>query len=346
MNRREFSAYVLSCLGATSAAMAGDTVRVDLLGTIRAPEQWEPRRKAILAAMQEAMGPLPSPKQRPPLDLEVVQTVDAGDVVRKLVRYTPEPGDRVPAYLLIPKRRTGPRPAALCLHQTIAVGKAEPVGLGDNPELAYGLELARHGYVALAPDYPNFGTYRFDAYAAGYASATMKGIWNHIRAVDVLQSLSEVDDRRIACIGHSLGGHNSLFVAAFEPRIGAVASSCGFNSFAKYYGGDLTGWSHAGYMPRIASRYGKDPKRMPFDFPEVLAAIAPRPVFVCAPRRDANFEISGVEDCLRAAAPVYRLLGAAGKLEAVHPDCEHSFPAAERQRAYRFFDQALGVGTS
>ena len=91
---------------------------------------------------------------------------------------------------------------------------------------------------------------------------------------------------------------------------------------------------------------GKDPKRMPFDFPEVLAAIAPRPVFVCAPRRDANFEISGVEDCLRAAAPVYRLLGAAGKLEAVHPDCEHSFPAAERQRAYRFFDQALGVGTS
>ena len=85
-------------------------------------------------------------------------------------------------------------------------------------------------------------------------------------------------------------------------------------------------------MPRIASRYGKDPKRMPFDFPDVLAAIAPRPVFVCAPRRDANFELAGVEDCLRAAGSVYQLLGASGKLEAVHPDCEHSFPADQRRQ--------------
>ena len=50
-------------------------------------------------------------------------------------------------------------------------------------------------------------------------SATMKGIVNHRRAVDLLASLPEVDPRRIGVIGHSLGGHNSLFVAAFDPRI-------------------------------------------------------------------------------------------------------------------------------
>jgi hypothetical protein len=83
-----------------------------------------------------------------------------------------------------------------------------------------------------------------------------------------------------------------------------VVTSCGFNAFAKYYGGDLTGWSSDKYMPRIAERYGKDPKRMPFDFTELLGAIAPRPVFINAPTGEDNFEVSGVKDCLAAARPV------------------------------------------
>jgi predicted dienelactone hydrolase len=82
-----------------------------------------------------------------------------------------------------------------------------------------------------------------DVYAAGYVSATMKGIWNHMRALDVLTMLPEVDSERFAVIGHSLGGHNALFLAAFDTRIKAVVSSCGFNSFFAYNGGDLTGWS-------------------------------------------------------------------------------------------------------
>ena len=70
---------------------------------------------------------------------------------------------------------------------------------------------------------------------AAYESGTMKGIWNHIRAVDLLESLPEVDPDRIGVIGHSLGGHNALFVAAFDQRIRAVVSSCGFNAFEDYY---------------------------------------------------------------------------------------------------------------
>ena len=193
----------------------------------------------------------------------------------------------------------------------------------------------------MAPDYPNFGDYQIDVYARGYISATMKGIWNHIRAVDLLQSLPEVDGARLGCIGHSLGGHNSLFVAAFDERLQVVVTSCGFNSFFKYYGGDLTGWSHAGYMPRIATEYGCDPARMPFDFTEVLAALAPRRVFINAPQHDDNFDRSGVRDCLTAAGPVYDLFQASKHLVAVHPDCEHDFPPEVRQTAYAFIDETL-----
>jgi hypothetical protein len=142
-------------------------------------------------------------------------------------------------------------------------------------------------------------------------------------------------------IGHSLGGHNALFVAVFEPRLKAVVTSCGFNSFFKYQDGDLTGWSHAGYMPRIAAEFGRDAKQMPFDFTEVLAALAPRPVFVNAPRGDSNFELSGVQDCFAAARPVYGLFHASDRLVIETPDVGHDFPPDVRERAYAWLEAVL-----
>jgi dienelactone hydrolase len=204
------------------------------------------------------------------------------------------------------------------------------------------VELARRGYVTLAPDYPYFGDSKdANPYALGYASATMKGIWNHMRCVDLLQSLPEVDGQRIGCIGHSLGGHNTLFVTAFDPRIKAAVSNCGFTSFPKYYKGDLTGWSSDKYMPRIARVYGKDPQRMPFDFAEVLAAIAPRAVLVVAPLHDDNFDVSGVRDCVAAARPVFELLGHKDHLAAIYPDSTHEFTDEARHAAYEFLDREL-----
>jgi dienelactone hydrolase len=310
--------------------------------TIRTPEDWKIRRRHILGNFEKVAGPYPGAAKRVPLDVRIEGEEDLGGVVRKKLTYAAEPGDRVPAYLLVPKGLRGRAPAVLCPHQTNPRGKEEPAGIpGGNPDMAIALELARRGYVTLAPDYPGFGEYRIDVYAMGYASATMKGIWNHVRAVDLLQSLPEVDPDRIGCAGHSLGGHNSIFAALYDPRIRAVVTSCGFTAFPKYYGGDLTGWSHKGYMPRIASVYGKDPARMPFDFPELLAALAPRPVFINAPLRDANFEVSGVDDCVRAGRPVFALLGARDALTILHPDLEHAFPSAEREAAWDFFDRVL-----
>jgi len=95
-------------------------------------------------------------------------------------------------------------------------------------------------------------------------------------------------------------------------------------------------------MPRIASDYGCEPGRMPFDFTELLAALAPRPVFVNAPIQDANFELSGVHDCLVAARPVYRLFAAEDALVARHPDAGHSFPRETREEAYAWLDRVLG----
>ncbi len=308
---------------------------------IRRSAEWQHRRHHILLNMQKVAGAFPEASRRIPLDLQVLEEEDLGDVLRKEITFAAEPGSRVHAYLLFPKNIVGQAPAALCLHQTTPRGKEEPAGVSANPNLAYALELAKRGYVAIAPDYPNFGDDATDPFALGYDSATMKGIWNHQRAVDVLVSLQQVDPERIASIGHSLGGHNSIFAALFDARIRAVVTSCGFTSFKKYYGGDLTGWSHQGYMPKIATVYNKDPERMPFDFTGLLGVLAPRPVFINAPLRDDNFEVSGVDDCVRAAQPVYELFGKRDAILVVHPDIGHSFPPKIREQAYKFLDKAL-----
>lgn len=307
---------------------------------VRSKKDWHIRRAHVLEGMQQVMGALPAKVSSAPA-VTVVEEHAEERYVRRKIRYEAETGDWVPAWLLLPKAK-GRRPAVVCCHQTTRIGKDEPVGLGGKPNLRYAQELAERGFVTIAADYPNFGEYTMDVYAKGYVSASMKGIVNHMRAVDLLQSMAEVDARKIGVCGHSLGGHNSLFLAAFDTRVKCAVTSCGFNSFPKYFGGNITGWSHKGYMPRIAEVYGKDPKKMPFDFPEVLGAIAPRGLFINAPKRDSNFEVSGVEDCVASARPVYeKIFHHKERLVVEYPDAEHDFPVETRHRGYAFLERML-----
>jgi dienelactone hydrolase len=310
--------------------------------TIKSPKDWQVRRRHILAHMQAVMGPLPKPKKPVPLEMRVLETATVGTLKRLKISYHTDSRDRrVSAYLFLPEG-TAKRPAVLCLHQTTAIGKKEPAGLGGKPNLHYALHLARRGYVTLAPDYPSFGDYQYDFDPKrGYVSGTMKAVYDNIRAVDLLQSLPQVDGDRIGCIGHSLGGHNTMFTAAFEPRIKALVSNCGFTRFHKYYGGKLRGWTSQRYMPLIATRYKNDPDLVPFDFTEIVATFAPRPFLASSPLRDSNFEVSGVKDAIRSAKPVYKLFGKAGHLRANYPDCAHDFPPDVRKVAYEFLDRYL-----
>jgi dienelactone hydrolase len=310
---------------------------------IKTVADWEIRRRHILANMQLAMGPLPDRTKLAPLGLRELEAVKSGDVFRKKIEYTTEPGYRLRAYLFVPPRADGQKlPTVLCLHQTTKIGKEEPAGLGGNPNLHYALHLAQRGYVTLAPDYPSFGErdYDFDS-SHGYVSGTMKAIWDNMRGIDLLAGLEEVDGERIGCIGHSLGGHNTMFTAVFDTRIKALVSNCGFTRFHKYYEGKLAGWTSARYMPRIASVYENKPDSVPFDFTEIVAAFAPRPFLTSSPVRDSNFEVSGVRETITAAMPIYKLYGKPDNLQANYPDSEHDFPAEAREVAYRFFDRHL-----
>jgi dienelactone hydrolase len=297
------------------------------------------RRSQIMRQMELVMGELPTSQQRVPLDVQVERVEAADKYTRIKLSYAAEPGDRVPAWLLIPDGLTSAAPGMLCLHPThYELGKDQLLGLGGKPSRFYAHELAQRGMVCLVPDYPGFGEYKWElADHEQYASTTMKAIWNNLRGIDLLESLPCVKVDSIGCLGHSLGGHNALYTAAFDVRVRAVMSSCGFNTFADYYGGNLKGWTSKVYMPRIASQYGSDPQRLPFDFPEVLAAIAPRPLLVNAPLHDANFAVEGVRKCEAAVSTVYKLLGKQDNMTFLYPDAEHDFPDDIRQQTYDWF---------
>ena len=311
---------------------------------VQTAADWAHRREHILAHMQTVMGELPDPSLRVPLDVKVLEEVTTEKYIRKKVTFASEPGDRVPAYLLIPHNLQGKAPAMLCLHQTTRIGKGEPAGLGGRPTWNDANELAKRGYVCIVPDYPSFGDYQYDFAQPrkSYISGSMKAIWNNLRAVDLLESLPRVDKSRIGCIGHSLGGHNALFTSVFDLRIRAVVTSCGFTAFHQYYGGKLRGWTSDRYMPRIRELYRNDPDRVPFECYEVVAALAPRVFFSSSPLHDSNFDVRGVKKAIPKAREIYKLLGQPNALHLRTPDSEHDFPTEVRHESYRIIDQTLG----
>lgn len=320
---------------------------------VRNLSDWQLKRKQIIEGMEQAMGKLPDRKHLPALNVQVTDSLAEPDHVRYTIRFTVAPNEILPAYLYIPRQQGKPQklPAMLVLHGTSALGKGAVSGIDPKPNRAYAKELAQRGYVVIAPDYPSFGDLKdYDFENDRYQSGTMKAIFNHMCCIDLLQSRKDVNPRRIGVIGHSLGGHNAIFVGAFDERIKVIVSSCGWTLMEHYnagddvtkkHGGKLGPWAQTRYMPLIRDKYQLDAAKVPFNFDGAIAALAPRPFFSNSPTGDANFDVNGVKEGIAGITEVYRLFKAGDKLQVRYPDAGHDFPPETRQEAYKFIDAAL-----
>ncbi|HVR69863.1 MAG TPA: dienelactone hydrolase family protein [Vicinamibacteria bacterium] len=338
-----------------------DLLRVGAAGVAAAASDLFPARGAAQAATAVSRGARTldrarllrllgaAPAAAPPLAPERVERVDLGDVVREKVTYAVEAGERVPAYLFIPARG-GPRfPAVLCHHQhggQFGVGKDGPAGLGSTPDQHYAIELARRGYVTIAPDALCFGERqdpagkledaayeRFEALHRLTEGKTLQGkyVWDARRALDYLETRPEVDRTRLGMIGHSLGGQETLFTTAADTRIRAAASSCGFGSL-RTLKRDRILHNFALFVPGLAE-HG--------DYGAVLALVAPRPFLVAARTRDPIFPADGIEETVAAAREAYRARGAADRLGTFYEEGPHEFSPALRAAAYAWLDRWL-----
>ncbi len=317
---------------------------------VKTVEDWAKRRAEIVRGMESVMGKLPGDAKRCPLDVKIEEEFVGETYVRRLITYASEPGGRVPAYLLIPKDVLAGKkkaPAVLCLHGTDnVIGHGTVVGLGK-PNRGYALELAQRGYVTLAPNYPLLAKYQPDIKKLGWDSGTLKAVWDNMRGLDLLATLPYVDaSKGFGTIGHSLGGHNSVYTAVFDERLKVVVTSCGLDSYLDYYEGNAKnwdpekGWCQTRYMRKLADYKGRLAD-IPFDFHEMVGALAPRHALIVAPKKDSNFRADSVDRIALAARSIFKLHGAETRLRVEHPDCGHDFPPEMRELAYKLFDHEL-----
>lgn len=347
-------------------------------------------RAQVLCACQEVMGPLRPRTSDTLVPLDIRDEHDAADededderlaasgVSRTKISFMSEAGDRISAYLCMPRASANetsaaPAPAMVCLHGTSG-GDGGIVGVrgsygsygeyygahGDDPGMHYGLELAERGFVTISPDYIFLASRKSEdepqrLQQLGWQGGTIKGIWDHMRAVDVLLELSmadgtpAVDPSRIGSIGCSLGGHNSLFLAAFDTRVKLVVTSCGFDSFitgrcATEPEKQIAAWAQHRYMPKVATVFDSDPHKLPWDFPDLLAIIAPRPVYIHAAADDHNFLAASVRQCVEVAGAAITADGMSPEqcIVACYPPGGHGFPQADRELGYEFVEERLG----
>lgn len=309
---------------------------------------WVRRRSAIERLWREYVGTLPDPV---PASHEVIEEGSLDGVQIQRIRYTAPEHEQVPAYLLTPPGGPQRHPAVLALHQTADMGKDEVIGKGRKT-LQYGLELAQRGYVVLAPDTITRGerihvgdkahdSTRFYADNPGW-TAVGRMATDHRQGISLLQSLATVDPERIGAIGHSLGGYNSFFLAGLDERVGATVCSCGLGMFAE----DPTPerWCRDDFfnhIPRI--RQDLDAGVVPFEWHEILALVAPRPMFIWWTRKDDCFpNADALEAAVNSVHQLYTDLGAGSAMRSLAGDGEHDFPLEARTAAYEFLDDTLG----
>jgi len=252
-------------------------------------------------------------------------------------------GDHVRGLYAVPHKQ--PKGLVLALHQTTEptrIGVDEPFGLSGDPELYYAAELAARGYLVVGVNYPGFGDYDCDPYALGYQSVIGKGLWNHYNLT--LLARERFGHLPMAVVGHSLGGTNALFLAAWWKSPMVVICSAAFTmlqDFAAIHDGTLGRWSRREkYIPCIESLYDNDPKRVPCDFDDLMRDVWPNPLFASVTSGDAIFPIGGARVLIEHTSDYYLRRG---DFEYVESNAPHAFPTQARQRAYSFIDEHIGA---
>lgn len=319
-------------------------------------QTWPAERERIRAGVLKVLGPFPT--NTVPLDARQVLETDCGAYVRRKISIQVQAGDRMPAWLLVPKDLKGRVPAIICFYGTTSgAGKDTTVGLsGAKPgtppsrNRAFAVDMVEAGFVALAPDFlrdgerlpPSGRPYDTTDFYSRFPewSCVGKDIWDTMRAVDYLQTLSFVDSERIGMVGHSYGGHTTIFASALEPRVKAAFASGPVSDFRGHgmHWAVPKGAGNSQSLPNLRPYVLDHSLPMPVEFYEWTALIAPRPLWV---NQAVGERRPHEEENYAAVGQVYEALG---RSECVHYAwCagDHDFPPAARAAAVEWFKHWL-----
>ena len=193
--------------------------------------------------------------------------------------------------------------------------------------LKRGYALASAYYGDLEPDHADgwrdgvrgrIGPSARGAFAPDDWGALAAWAWGLSRALDYLRTLPEIDGNRVAVIGHSRLGKAALWAGAQDERFALVVSNDsgeGGAALARRQFGERTEDITRAFPHWFCARYREYAGResaIPVDQHELLALVAPRPLYVASATEDLWADPRGEFLAAKAAEPVYRLLGKDG----------------------------------
>lgn len=221
-----------------------------------------------------------------------------------------------------------------------------------------GYRVGQHAHIAMAQ--AGFAVFCFDQLGHGtrLEEATLfyqryprwsllgKSVADTLRAVDACRSFDFIDPNRIYVVGYGMGAKVALHAAAMDSRIAGAVSVAGFTPMRldgeeKGTGG-LARWSKwFPLQPRLAAFIGQE-ERVPYDYHEVLAGIAPRPALVVQPTVDYHHDNADVKRVVEEARAVYRLLDAEDRLKYLCVDDYNRFSPNMQQATLSALKELIG----
>ena len=266
-------------------------------------------------------------------------------------------GETVYGYLMVPSRRKGPHPAILYHHQhagNYKRGKKEIITRAyPKLDFATGEALVRRGYVVLCIDAYAFGQRRFQGPAGKNeegaqteASLFKMFLWqgrtlwgmmvrDDLLALNYLLSRPDVDPRRVAAMGMSMGSTRTWWAAALDERIKvAVCVACLTRYQNLIAHGQVNQHGIYYYVPNMLKEG--------IDAESVIALIAPRPLLTLTGDKDDGSPADGVRIINAYEESLYKLHRKADNFRGlVHKAVGHEYTPQMWDETLKWFRKFL-----
>lgn len=268
--------------------------------TITKLDAWLKHREVIKKRWLDYLGPLPVNPYPP--ELKILQEERTEGLIRQYIEYEGEPGIKVQAYLIKPQNITTPIPGVVTMHSTSDKMMHYISGVEKGNIVAFGYKLAQQGYMVICPQcflMHNRGSMDGETITKSFqkrhprSKGMAKMLFDAQRAVDLLESLREVDKNRIGAMGHSLGAKEALYLGAFDDRVKVIVSNEGG------IGINFSNWDAVWYLGEEIHNFGHEHH-------EVLSLAIPKP-FLLIGGDSADGEKS--RPYIEAVRPIYKLYG-------------------------------------
>lgn len=305
-----------------------------------------------------------NPPPAAPWNPVVIGEEDRGSYVARKLVFNITADSRVAAYLTVPKGQ-GPFPAVLVLHDhggRYEIGKEKvvrpwgaPPGMAEASEIwvkrLYGGrhiadELSKRGYVCFVTDAINWGerggggvrgqevlASNMMHLGMSFAGTTA---WEDQRAAEFLAEQPEVDARRIAAMGLSMGAYRTWQVAGMSDRIVAGVAICYMGTVGTVLtpgmnhtkGSSAYSMLHPGLLAEL-------------DYPDLASLACPKPMLFYSGRYDRIFPQSGVNEAFAKMRAVWASQDASSRLETKTWAAEHVFDVEMQEAAFAWLDRMM-----